>query len=264
MKSGVVQTGSSGLVSGRRAYDAFGNVVGSTGTWQGPFSYGGPFGYQTDGDSGLLLLGHRYYDPTLGRFLSRDPIKDGRNWYTYCANNPVRFADPEGTAAIMVAVVVIFFISMVALWAFLERADSEFWKQLDSKRAETEDLEAIPLEEMTDEDLRGAYHPNRSGGVNAVADLTKDAYTDYFVMAFVPQFFPKIGAILDVISIHENMRKKLLTESERQRQKAEREAQRLSDQAPGVIPGSSPVGGGGMHYMPPFRWGGWQGKAGEF
>jgi RHS repeat-associated protein len=79
LKSGVAQTGSSGSVSGRRAYDAFGNVVGSTGTWQGPFSYGGPFGYQTDGDSVLLLLGHRYYDPTLGRFLSRDPIGDGRN-----------------------------------------------------------------------------------------------------------------------------------------------------------------------------------------
>jgi hypothetical protein len=43
-----------------------------------------------------LLLGHRYYDPTLGRFLSRDPIKDGRNWYTYCENNPVPFVDPNG------------------------------------------------------------------------------------------------------------------------------------------------------------------------
>ncbi len=96
LKSGVVQTGSSGLVSGRRAYDAFGNVVGSTGTWQGPFSYGGPFGYQTDEDSGLLLLGHRYFDPTLGRFLSRDPIGDGRNWYTYCGNNPLKYADIDG------------------------------------------------------------------------------------------------------------------------------------------------------------------------
>jgi RHS repeat-associated protein len=96
IKSGVVQTGSSGSVSGRRAYDAFGNVVGSTGVWQGPFSYGGPFGYQTDGDSGLLLLGHRYYDPSLGRFLSRDPIKDGGNWYAYCANNPITYADPQG------------------------------------------------------------------------------------------------------------------------------------------------------------------------
>jgi hypothetical protein len=101
----------------------------------------------------------------------------------------------------------------------------------------------------------------REGNMSVVI---KDAYEDFFVMAFVPQFFHEIGAIRDVISIHENMRKKLLTESERQRQKAEREAQRLSDQAPGVIPGSSPVGGGGMHYMPPFRWGGWQGKAGEF
>jgi hypothetical protein len=30
-----------------------------------------------------LLLGHRYYDPSVGRFLTRDRVKDGRNWYVY-------------------------------------------------------------------------------------------------------------------------------------------------------------------------------------
>jgi hypothetical protein len=30
--------------------------------------------------------------------LTRDPIKDGRNWYGYCENNPGREVDPEGTA----------------------------------------------------------------------------------------------------------------------------------------------------------------------
>jgi hypothetical protein len=44
----------------------------------------------------LQLLGHRYYDSSTGRFLTRDPIKDGRNWYTYCDNDPVNGTDPSG------------------------------------------------------------------------------------------------------------------------------------------------------------------------
>ncbi len=96
IKNFVEQTDSSGQIVSSQQYDAFGNPVSSTGTWQGPFAYGGRFGYQSDSDTSLSLLGHRYYDPTTGRFLSRDPIGDGRNWYAYVANNPVRFADPTG------------------------------------------------------------------------------------------------------------------------------------------------------------------------
>ncbi len=55
------------------------------------------FGYQSD-STGLQLLGHRYYDPAVGRFLTPDPIKDGRNWFAYCENNPLTAADPEGLA----------------------------------------------------------------------------------------------------------------------------------------------------------------------
>ena len=36
------------------------------------------------------------YDPAAGRFLSRDPIRDGRNRYAYCGNDPVNAADPTG------------------------------------------------------------------------------------------------------------------------------------------------------------------------
>jgi RHS repeat-associated protein len=42
------------------------------------------------------LLGHRYYDASTGRFLSRDSAKDGRNWYVYCENNPLGKVDPSG------------------------------------------------------------------------------------------------------------------------------------------------------------------------
>ncbi|MBS1721200.1 MAG: RHS repeat protein [Armatimonadetes bacterium] len=94
LKNSDVQVGAS-AVSAERQYDAFGNVLGSSGTWKSPFGYAGSFGYQED-ESGYKLLGHRTYDPDTGRFLTRDPAKDGRNWYAYCGNNPVTSADPAG------------------------------------------------------------------------------------------------------------------------------------------------------------------------
>lgn len=45
---------------------------------------------------GLKLLGNRYDDASLGSFLTRDPIKDGSNWYSYCGGNPVSRVDPSG------------------------------------------------------------------------------------------------------------------------------------------------------------------------
>jgi RHS repeat-associated protein len=91
-----------GAIAATRVYDAFGAELSATGTWKGPFGYAGGFGYQED-SSGLKLLGHRYYDPTTGRFLSRDRAKDGRNWYVYCDGNPLNAIDPWGLAKIYVA-----------------------------------------------------------------------------------------------------------------------------------------------------------------
>ncbi|MBL8065430.1 MAG: hypothetical protein JNM34_06175 [Chthonomonadaceae bacterium] len=96
LKSLDAQTDASQAVSGTKTYDAFGATASSTGSWQGQSGFGGGFGYQSDSDTGLQLLGHRYYDPTTGRFLSRDPAKDGPNWYAYCLNDPVNGADPSG------------------------------------------------------------------------------------------------------------------------------------------------------------------------
>jgi RHS repeat-associated protein len=102
IKNFVEQTDSSGQVVSSQQYDAFGNPVSATGSWSGPFAYGGRFGYQRDSDTSLSLLGHRYYDPSTGRFLTRDPIGDGRNWYVYCDGTPVSFADPEGLMKLIV------------------------------------------------------------------------------------------------------------------------------------------------------------------
>ena len=94
-------------------FDAFGQVVSRTGTTPTPFGFVGASQYQTDKDSGLLLLGHRYYDPSIGRFLSQDPIQDGDNWYKYADNNPLTKIDPKGQFAwLLVAAVCIIVIAV--------------------------------------------------------------------------------------------------------------------------------------------------------
>ena len=54
-------------------------------------------------DTGLMLMGHRFYDPSgpgggTGRFLNRDPIgfRGGLNLFEYAGSNPVMSTDPSG------------------------------------------------------------------------------------------------------------------------------------------------------------------------
>gem|GEM_PF-5603997 len=65
---------------------------------QDQVGFGGKYGYYQD-PTGLYLLGSRYYDPTNGRFLTRDPIgyQAGPNLYAYCRDNPITRCDPKGT-----------------------------------------------------------------------------------------------------------------------------------------------------------------------
>jgi RHS repeat-associated protein len=65
----------------------------------------GQFEYQSEA-SGLMFLGRRYYDPSLCRFLTRDPVGDGSDWYAYCANDPLSMADPDGQIPLAVVLIV--------------------------------------------------------------------------------------------------------------------------------------------------------------
>ncbi len=49
-------------------------------------------------DTGLMMMGHRFYAPDLGRFLNRDPIgfRGGANLFEYASSNPIGLADPSG------------------------------------------------------------------------------------------------------------------------------------------------------------------------
>ena len=88
----------------RVVYTAFGEKVHEDGTIGTRYQYAGAWGYQTTNaddpmsNLGFLHVGHRYYDPSTGRFLQRDPIgiQAWPNVYVYVGNNPLLTIDPYG------------------------------------------------------------------------------------------------------------------------------------------------------------------------
>lgn len=70
-------------------------------------------GHVYDADLGLTYMGARYYDPTIGRFYSDDPVgftRDNQasfNRYAYVNNNPFAYTDPTGEAAWFVPPIVV-------------------------------------------------------------------------------------------------------------------------------------------------------------
>ena len=88
-----------GQVTDQYSYDAFGNPLADNGSTDNDYRYNGQ---QLDDETGLYYLRNRYYDPTTGRFLSRDPVDGDPSMplslhrYIYGGNDPVNFADPNG------------------------------------------------------------------------------------------------------------------------------------------------------------------------
>jgi RHS repeat-associated protein len=62
------------------------------------YGYVGAHGYQAHDEMPFLHVGHRYYDPSIGRFLQRDPIGmfGGLNVYMYVFGRPTSLVDPWG------------------------------------------------------------------------------------------------------------------------------------------------------------------------
>ena len=78
-------------------YDAYGSRT-STAAQSDSWGFGAQWGHQSDAETGLCLLTNRYYDPAVGRFVTRDPIgyAGGVNLYGYTKNNPSNRTDPGG------------------------------------------------------------------------------------------------------------------------------------------------------------------------
>ncbi len=80
----------------RYAWDAYGRAM--AGIFE-PYNSVGFTGHLYDQATGLTYFGARWYDADTGKFLSRDPIQDGWNWYAYVGGDPVNFVDLWGLEA---------------------------------------------------------------------------------------------------------------------------------------------------------------------
>ena len=101
--SPVTLTNASGQLVERLRYDVFGQpfLTDAANTPLAQSSVGNRFGFtgrEYEAETGLYYYRSRYYDPRLGRFLSRDPLGSlpDVNLYRYVGNSPVNFVDPFG------------------------------------------------------------------------------------------------------------------------------------------------------------------------
>ncbi len=92
-------TDASGQVAAQRTYDAWGNRRASSGSAPGNYQFTGA---ELDPTSGLYHMGARFYDPTIGRWLSEEPVQDQHfnpralNFYAYAWNGPTGLVDRNG------------------------------------------------------------------------------------------------------------------------------------------------------------------------
>jgi RHS repeat-associated protein len=91
------------LINKRYAYDAWGRttVFNAAGDELTKSAIGNRYcfqGREIDWTTGLYYFRARWYDPVVGRWLSKDPIgiSGGLNQYVFCGNNGLNFVDPDG------------------------------------------------------------------------------------------------------------------------------------------------------------------------
>jgi len=90
-----------GVFTSAALTDAFGDSVSGS---RAVYDWNGAWLYRNElpETGGLVKVGVRWYDPTVGRFLQRDPwlgslyVPLTLNAYGYCVNDPVNAVDPSG------------------------------------------------------------------------------------------------------------------------------------------------------------------------
>ncbi len=91
--------GTNSTITDTYVYDSYGNLVSSTGSTSNNYRYTGE---QWDADLGMYYLRARYYQPSVGRFWTRDTYEGDSSdplslhRYLYTQGNPVNWVDPSG------------------------------------------------------------------------------------------------------------------------------------------------------------------------
>ncbi|UCD36021.1 MAG: hypothetical protein JSU90_04090 [Nitrospiraceae bacterium] len=91
----AVVDGSSHMTVASYRYDEFGDLRAQSGSFDQPFMFSTK---RYDEETGLSYYGFRFYNPSIGRWMSRDPLGEagGLNLYGFVGNNAVNVIDPWG------------------------------------------------------------------------------------------------------------------------------------------------------------------------
>jgi len=101
-----------GAIAARYDYDEFGIALDDEKfdmNWSGPDNLFGYTGLGYDYTSGLNNARSRYFDASIGRFISEDTVEGDNknplslNLYTYVQNNPNKYVDPSGNIPVLIA-----------------------------------------------------------------------------------------------------------------------------------------------------------------
>jgi RHS repeat-associated protein len=128
--STIATTDASGTIEQTFDYDVFGELRSITGTGGTKLTFTG----EENDDSGFVYLRARYYDPSTGRFLSRDPYPmkatdtQTINRYVYVKNNPTNYVDPSGEISIQ---------PLIGIYQLAERALFRTWDPRTDARINT-------------------------------------------------------------------------------------------------------------------------------
>ena len=92
-------TNAAGAMANTYTYDSFGNLTASSGSVTNPFQF---TARDFDSETGLYYYRARYFDPSVGSFISEDPewFLGGLNAYSYVSANPINLVDPYGLSAL--------------------------------------------------------------------------------------------------------------------------------------------------------------------
>lgn len=98
----VALTDDSGNVTDTKDYDAWGNVIASTGSTNTTYHFAGRNGYQADSVTKSHSVRARYYSQSTGRWCSQDPLglTSDVSLFRYNRNCPLTLLDPSGELTI--------------------------------------------------------------------------------------------------------------------------------------------------------------------
>ncbi|MCD7811589.1 MAG: DUF6531 domain-containing protein [Ruminococcus sp.] len=175
----VLLTDADGAVTKSYTYDAFGVEKNIDDADANVFRYCGEY---YDAETGTVYLRARYYDPTIGRFISRDSVVGENtdplslNLYTYCGNNPILNEDPDGH---FWNVVIGAGIGAVAgaLTSVVTQGITKGWKNIDAKEVLIDTAAGAVSGGLaaTGVGLAGQVFGNQI--IGATSSVIKDCYT---------------------------------------------------------------------------------------